>query len=347
MQRKLPILVGALVTLALAGAGCPIWIDEHGDGGLPVCIEGTCTCWEHSDCYPGYACISGSCVPTGNCFYTPCPTGYICDTWGTCIPEETVTCTDDADCAVGYCDPASSTCVRTGLCTTDDNCRGYGESFVCDDRGVCVPDRGPCPDGSCGCLNDSECEGVGPDGADWLCEESLCHDPVMLCVYDYQCEPGAVCLNALCRVDCSGGASCPAGQVCDAGVCIDDVDGGGLCTYSSDCTVAGQLCVNGYCIVACSTGGECAAFEGCQSNLCLPEVERVVDCTAADCSGGLSCVDAVCRMPCAADINCAGSAPFVHCAGSYCRTDSEIATTGQCARQVDCGAGACLDGLCR
>jgi hypothetical protein len=237
--------------------------------------------------------------------------------------------------------------VRTGLCTTDDDCLGYGESFVCDERGVCVPDRGPCPDGSCGCADDGECEGVGPDGADWLCEESRCHDPATLCVYDYQCEPGAVCLNSLCRVDCSLGALCPAGQVCDAGVCIDDADGGGLCTYSSDCTVAGQLCVNGYCIVACATGGECAAFEGCQSNLCLPEVERVVDCTAADCSGDDVCVDGVCRMPCVVGANCATEAPFLRCSGGFCRTDSEIATAGQCTRQVDCGAGACFDGLCR
>ncbi len=124
------------------------------------------------------------------------------------------------------------------------------------------------------------------------------------------------------------------------------MDGGGLCTYSSDCTVAGQLCVNGYCIVACSTDGECAAFEGCQSSLCLPEVKRADDCTAAPCSGDYQCVDSVCRMPCVVASNCASEGVFANCSGGYCRTDSEIATSGTCERQRDCGASNCFDGLC-
>jgi hypothetical protein len=349
MRRTLPILVGALAALALASAGCPIWIDEHGDGGAPVCIEGTCNCIEDYECGVGRACIDGACRDTGTCFYDPCPVGYVCDSTWTCVLP--VPCTEDADCDVGYCDPASSTCVRTGLCTTDEDCRGYGPTFVCDDRNVCVPDRGPCPDGNCGCAGDYECEGVGPGGADWLCEESICRDPATLCHYNYQCEAGAVCLNSLCRVDCSGGALCPTGQICDAGACIDDPDGADpltACTYSSDC--AGEdprFCVNGYCVVPCSTGGECAAFEGCQSNLCLPQVERVADCTAATCSGDYQCVDSVCRMPCVVASNCASEGVFANCSGGYCRTDSEVATGGLCDRENPCTAGDCLDGLCR
>jgi len=345
MRRTMPVLVGALAALALAGAGCPIWIEGHGEGGGTVCVGTDCSCGSHVDCYPGYACVDGTCVPTGNCFYSACPTGYVCDMWGTCIPEATVTCDEDADCDVGYCDLESSTCVHTGLCGTDDDCAGYGESFVCDDRGYCVPDRGPCPDGSCGCAGDWECEDVGPGSADWLCEAGRCQDPATLCVYNYQCPAGAVCVNSLCRVDCSGGATCPSGQVCEGGACVDDADGGGLCTYSSEC--AGGLCVNGYCIQACSTTPECGSpFETCQSSMCLPEVNRTADCTAADCSGGLSCVDGACRMPCAAEVNCAGSAPFLYCLDSFCRTENEIAN--QCGRQLDCLGGlSCADGACR
>ncbi|MBI5490385.1 MAG: hypothetical protein HY905_23820 [Deltaproteobacteria bacterium] len=343
MRRSLPALFVTLGMLALAGSGCPIWIDEHGNGGSAVCIGAYCGCRSHADCDPGEACVDGNCTPTGNCFYTPCADGYVCDTWGTCIPEETVTCTEDADCDVGYCDLASETCVHTGLCTTDDDCAGYGESFVCDDRGICAPDRGPCPDGTCGCANDTECEGVGPGGTDWLCEATVCRDPAALCTYDYQCPAGAVCVNSLCRVDCSAGASCPGGQICDAGVCLDDPDGGGLCTYSSDC--AGGLCVNGYCIQACADTSECGTFETCQSTMCLPQVDRVASCTASDCSGGLSCVDGVCRMPCAADVNCTGSDPFLRCWDSFCRTENEIAN--QCHRQTNCSAGlSCVDGIC-
>jgi hypothetical protein len=343
MRRSVVVLPIVLGMLALAGSGCPIWIDEHHGGGDAVCIGTFCDCTSHADCDPGFACIGGTCTPTGNCYYTPCADGYVCDTFGTCVPEETVSCTEDVDCELGYCDLASGTCVHTGVCAVDDDCVGYGDSFICDDRGVCTPDRGPCPDGSCGCANDGECTGVGPGGADWLCEAARCVDPAAMCVYDHQCPAGAACVNSFCRVDCSAGASCPSGQVCDGRVCVDDAAGGGLCTYSSEC--AGGLCVNGYCLLACSVSTECGAFETCQSSMCLPEVNRTADCTAADCAGGLSCVDGVCRMPCAAEVNCAGSDPFLYCWEGFCRTENEIAN--QCDRQLDCLPGlSCVDGAC-
>jgi len=344
MRRTLPLAVGTLAVVALFGAGCPIWIEEEGESVWVGCGSGGCECHEHTDCYPGYACVDGECVSTGNCFYTPCPDGYVCDLWGTCVPEATVTCDEDADCDVGYCDLAAARCVRTGLCSENADCRGYGASFVCDDRGVCVPDRGPCPDGSCGCANDGECRGMGPGGEDWWCEEGRCHDPATLCVFDYQCPTGTVCLDSFCRVDCSGGAPCPTGQVCERGVCRDDPDGGGLCTYSSECS--GGLCVNGYCVATCGATAECGAFEACESSLCLPSVAVEPACTAGHCSSGLSCVDGVCRMPCAADINCAGTAPFLFCDRGFCRTEHELAR--QCSRRSDCaGDLSCADGVCR
>lgn len=344
MRRTLPMLLGTLAVTAFFGAGCPIWMEEEGGGPVPICGSGGCECWDHSDCSPGYACVDRECVPTGNCFYTPCPDGYVCDIWGTCVPEETMTCDEDADCEVGYCDLDAGRCVRTGLCSDDDDCAGYGESFVCDDRGICVPDRGPCPDGSCGCANDGECRELGPAGEDWWCEEGRCHDPAALCVYDHQCPAGTVCQDSFCRVDCSGGAACPTGQVCTGSVCLDDADGGGLCTYSSECS--GGLCVNGYCVATCGAPTDCGAFESCESSMCLPSVPVAPRCTAGDCAGGLSCVDGACRMPCAAEVNCAGSAPFLYCWEGFCRTENEIAN--QCDRQSDCLSGlSCADGVCR
>src|SRR5512145_2583940 len=106
MRRSPVVLAVVLGMLALAGSGCPIWIDEHHGGGTSVCIGTFCDCTWHSDCDPGYACIDGTCEPTGNCYYTPCPRGYVCDTFGTCVPEETVTCDEDVDCERGYCDLA-------------------------------------------------------------------------------------------------------------------------------------------------------------------------------------------------------------------------------------------------
>ena len=192
MRRTLPAFFVALGMLALSASGCPIWIDEHGSGGTAVCIGEHCSCRHHADCDPGEACVSGECVPTGNCFYEPCPSGYVCDTWGTCVPEATVTCDEDVDCDVGYCDLASGTCVHTGLCTTDDDGLGYGGSFVCNDRGVCTPDRGPCPDGTCG---GRDGEYGRPGGADWLCEATVRVSAGAVRLLTTRCPSGAVCVN--------------------------------------------------------------------------------------------------------------------------------------------------------
>ena len=143
MRRTLPAFSVALGMLALSASGCPIWIDEHGSGGAAVCIGEHCSCRHHADCDPGEACVGGECVPTGNCFYEPCPSGYVCDTWGTCVPEATVTCDEDVDCDVGYCDLASGTCGHTRLCTTDDDCLGHGGTLVGDKPGGWAARLGP------------------------------------------------------------------------------------------------------------------------------------------------------------------------------------------------------------
>jgi hypothetical protein len=345
MRRALTSTLSALFLVGLFGAGCPIWIDDGGNGWgpSPYCGYEGCLCDGNWDCSPGLSCNGGTCTPADSCMYYPCPDGYVCDDRWTCVPEDTVSCDEDTDCAAGYCDLDAGRCVNTGYCVGDEDCAVYGASFVCDDRGLCVPDRGPCPDGTCGCVADDECRDMGPGGEDWLCEAGRCHDPLTLCTYSHECPTSTVCQNSFCRVDCSAGALCPTGQECVAGVCLDDADGGGQCTYSTDCG-GGALCVNAYCVSVCS-GDTCGAFESCQSGLCLPEVVRLAECSAADCGLDLSCVDGVCREPCVVNTNCADNAPFTVCSGGFCRTPNEVA--GGCTRAADCGSGVCFDGACR
>jgi hypothetical protein len=267
MFRSVSSVLAAGLALALFGSGCPIWLEgEHGGG---VCIGEHCPCDAHTDCDPGYYCWEGSCVYGGDCYYWSCPTGYVCDSRWTCVPEDTVTCDEDADCPAGYCDLAEGVCVNTGGCRpgVDTDCALYGPTFVCDDRGLCVPDRGPCPDGTCGCANDDECSGG------WVCRQGLCRDPAEVCTLTTECPGGTACFESFCHVAGCPGIECPATQVCADGTCLDDPDGGGECVYSADCS-GGAYCVNGYCVVTCGGDGACGAFESCQSGLCLPEMRR-------------------------------------------------------------------------
>jgi hypothetical protein len=345
MQRALRSLTAAVVMVGLLGTGCPIWLDEGESGGPWVCMYEGCPCEWSTGCGSGLACIRGYCEPVGNCYFEACPDGYVCDESWNCVPRETLACEEDADCPPAYyCDDERDQCVRTGLCRTDADCAVFGASFVCDERGSCVPDRGPCPDGHCGCANDDECRRVGPGGTDWWCESGSCRDPGTLCIYDHECPTGTACLNSFCRVDCSGGAACPTGQTCQGGVCLDAAAGGGECTWSSDCG-GGELCVNAFCVTACTTSTACGAFESCVSGMCLPDVPRLAACVPTDCTGDDVCEAGTCREPCVVAANCADNAPFTACFAGYCRTPHE--TSGNCIRTGDCGSGRCLDGVCR
>lgn len=265
-MRKAPSIVAACVTVALAGTGCPIWLEgEHGGG---MCVGEFCPCGSHTDCDPGYYCDPGygECLRATPC---PCPDGFTCDWRSTCVPTEVVSCDEDSDCTGGYCDLDSGVCVSTGSCRPgiEGDCDPYGESFVCDDRGVCVPDRGPCPTGECGCTSDSQCSGG------WLCRSGRCRDPAEICSVTSECPGGTACVDSFCHVVGCPGVECPATQVCNAGTCEDDPDGGGQCVYSTECS-ANQLCVNGYCVQACTDSVSCRPFESCLSGLCLPEMRR-------------------------------------------------------------------------
>ncbi len=153
-----------------AGCFCDL---TQGDQNYGTCIE-TGFCTDSSSCQTGYHCDGrGSCVPdtnpsgctssadcadgsycdtfSGTCVRSTtcggdgtCPTGYACDSRGTCVP---VGCTDNTMCASGcYCDTTSTDpnygqCVETGYCTADSQC---ASGYYCDEtRSTCLPGTDP------------------------------------------------------------------------------------------------------------------------------------------------------------------------------------------------------------
>ncbi len=268
MYRAIPSALAAALAIILFGTGCPIWLER--DPPPEACVGIGCPCRSHDNCAVGYYCADGACVPAGECYIWACPSGFVCDSRGTCVPEPSVRCDEDADCPGGYCDD-DGVCIGTGRCRPGfhADCRIWGESFVCDDRGVCVPDRGPCPDGTCGCTEDSDCTGG------LVCRAGRCLDPATLCTVNSDCPLETTCEGSFCRATCTTDDHCPATQVCTARICTEDPDGGGDCLYASECPdPATRSCVNGHCVLRCESDDVCAAFETCQSRLCLPDMAR-------------------------------------------------------------------------
>jgi hypothetical protein len=58
----------------------------------------------------------------------------------------------------------------------------------------------------------------------------------------------------------------------------------------------------------------------------------------------MTCINGICRLPCAARINC-GDSGATECADGFCHFESEL--DFECQRGDDCGDdGLCIDGLC-
>jgi len=332
-----------ILPLVLLLSGCPIWIDSESvevSGCGSTCCDGDCVdeCRLDTECPPGYYCESGRCGATWYCDWDgSCPDGYVCDDRDTCIPEQPVPCDDNEDCVDGFCEipdgADSGICERTWACDAETMCP---PGYLCDDRGVCIPDEGPCPTGECGCVDDGECEG------EQLCIASRCTDPATICIYDFECA--GVCLNNECHATCTD--TCPVGQGCDEGICADLTVGLDDCVYDEDCGDA-HACINATCHATCEAATECGEGETCAANVCRADVSPLErECSETNtCTEGMSCVRGVCRMPCVAPINCADEGDMTECSEGFCRFLSEIEPT--CVRATDCGDdGFCLDGKC-
>ena len=278
-MKKVFWVAGAL-GMALVLSGCPIWIETD-----RVEVE-ECDWGCDAACYANI----------------DCPDGYICNASGACVPEPDLpdTCIDDTACLDGYCnnpdDGPSGLCVDTGICTSPDDCIFFGPGLTCDERGICVPDEGPCPDGECGCVDDTECADTQ------LCIESRCRNLSTICVFDFECGDGG-CINNECHARCTTvDDECPIGQGCTDYFCQDLEIGIDACVFDEDCGESGFRCINATCHSECVDVEECGDAEGCMSGVCRADANPIHECTdeGTECSEDMSCIRGACRMPCVA-----------------------------------------------
>lgn len=138
---------------------------------------------------------------------------------------------------LGGCKPDYPECKKDKHCKTED-----GEK---------------CVDGMCqNCTTDEDCQGKGPDGANWVCHEFRCSDPAVVgeagglgtpCTQTTDCSGGLVCKQGLCS-QCAEDFECEPGT-CDlsTGLCSSSEDGGGSCQTDDDCSMD-EICDNGTCV---------------------------------------------------------------------------------------------------
>jgi hypothetical protein len=348
-MKKSIVVLGCLGMVTVL-SGCPIWIDtDHVDE--PGCDWGcSVECYDNTDCGAGYLCDdTGICIPDGTCYdNTDCGAGYICNVNGVCVPDDVgpTYCYNDVDCLDGYCEFVDGgsggigTCVETGPCTVAEDCVAYGPGLTCDDRGICVPDEGPCPDGQCGCVDDTECA----DGQ--LCIDSLCTDLSTVCIFDFECGDGS-CIDNKCHAACDTEGNCPTGQGCVAEYCMDLAVGTDGCVFDEDCGETGFRCINATCHATCTTADECGDAEACTAGACRADTAPIHECTeaGAECADGMSCIRGTCRMPCAAPVNCADQGVMTECVDGFCVAVAELDPT--CVRVDDCASDAsCFNGQC-
>ncbi len=269
-----------------------------------VCIRGLCTmqwgsCQDHESCGDGGFCSNGQCKDSELCSDNEdCAAlgpNMICDERGTCIPGEAPieTCESGSTCADGLC--LDGTCAS---CSGD-----CGGSTTCQFDNHCADDQS-CLDGQCtsNCTIKEDCS------KGQTCQGSVCvTDLEAACGADIACVGSDICVNNVCRSDCSATGICrSAKDVCsdvmDTGtqevrVCLPDAAASYECKLNKDCT-GGELCVNGVCRTACVEDADCAICEDgpvCSQSFCMTAAEANPQCTVnTDCTDGKVCLNAQC-----------------------------------------------------
>jgi len=157
---------------------------------------------------------------------------------------------------------------------------------------------GRCRNGAC----ERPCQSSASCGTGHTCQEGFCQPPGTSggqCVYDRDCGAGRTCINGFCHADCQTDTDCGPQDRCTAGVCKPDSSPQPECRASTDCA-DGKMCVNAICRAACTTDAECCIGgvigPTCRMGYCLTAHETSPAChIGTDCTGGLSCIDAVCN----------------------------------------------------
>ena len=203
-------------------------------------------------------------------------------------------CGGHEDCAPGWCDPKTLTCV---VCLKDSHCP---EGWLCEDT-ECVPapegceSDEDCPDGVCDeasgdcveCLEDGDCaEGFRCDAE--ACVQMICVPGEMFCVLDMiqvLCNPNGS--GTAWENSCDDNDPCTDGDGCEDGVCLDtvptDCDDGNPCT-DDDCGGPPGGCYHTFNSEPCDDGFECTVDDHCDGGECKGGTK------ICDCIDDLDCV---------------------------------------------------------
>jgi hypothetical protein len=320
--------LACLVALSIGAGACNLYFGPNNGGGdhwtycdqtgCYDCTGNTCTpqggagytCSSSDQCAAGCYCSlpganntsngsgssSGTCVESGFCTSTSCPSGFHCDGRSTCVPDgQPSGCTSSTDCASGsYCDTLSGTCQPTTTCGADGSCPA---GYQCDSRGTCVPVN--CTDNTM-CASGCYCDTTSGDPNYGQCVETG------YCTADNQCPSGYYCdeTRSTClpgtdpnQPSCAGtiSTSCTTGQPqcqpdqvptilngcwtgqceaissCDAAPSCGVINTETSCAARSDCKVekTGHNCHH-------SDGSACS---GANDPLCTCDSYTFADCT--------------------------------------------------------------------
>ncbi|MES1913976.1 MAG: hypothetical protein MHM6MM_006117 [Cercozoa sp. M6MM] len=223
-------------------------IDDTSLVGKCLLGPGATGCTLTCHCLPGSDCIAGECsIPAGSsldCTSTPCTPPATCD-GGLCKLPGGASCVSSAQCASGFCDPATGKCTVPPPSTLDP-CGG-AITEPCPIGHVCQ--NNVCVFGA-GCTVDSDC------GSNAVCVLGICMAVGgQLCNEDLQCQSGLCDLTTnMCSpvLDCSGFTNTPAKECCNPAGSLSVTSGqvcvipeNTVCTYPSSITVSsgGTFCV--------------------------------------------------------------------------------------------------------
>lgn len=242
-----PQMVGRVICLVALGLGsfcaCGQKLD---DGAVPVdaAVDGDATC---APCNLPHA--TSKCGPNG-CEVDTCQEGYGdcssaepgCETrldqrWscGSCIAECWGPCVDGM--CVSECDGGRVDCNGTcaDLDTNPEHCGSCDVS--CNQTANSLP---VCASGMCTLACSSvflDCNGELPDG----CEVNATTDPLNCGTCGHACEPGEICAQGTCELDCGGGTT-----KCGS-ACVDTNTDEANCGECDKACAGGQNCVGGLC----------------------------------------------------------------------------------------------------
>lgn len=369
MKRIFSYVLFGLTATALPAVlgGCPIYSEDRGQR---VCLDNG-QCYSCPGDYYSSQCYSASCGSTYDC-----PSGYVCNGYGSCVsgggvgvytPPDAAgggtSCTSPADCGSGQ------------NCGTDDQCHpgdcsssGCPSGYVCKLSGgslQCVGSGGV-KDGGAGdsstppvdCHNDTECKHAGDK-----CLDGKCVAPADQCSDATQCPNAEQCVQGVCTPSCDATKPCPTGYTCDTNkVCTGNPTPCGAAADAGTCA-GNTTCVEQRCVDKCGAGNTCSGGLVCVDGGCIPDQKPQFACAqegAKDlCANGSLCLHHSCYIGCDPDAGataCQSADRFNQCkqvqtsSGTYavCGSATNLGTECDPTRNLLCTAGkVCIDGFCK